>query len=273
MDGQRGPAGAPTSESGDEVSAIWGRPSDLRWWFAGIRGFALLLLTYLVSAPVLVWAIAPPFYSAKPVQATVVDEVSGSPLSGVIVVAIWQLKAISGLGPRLQVSETLTDHQGRFSIPGWGPRMRPPLTEFRRSSPRLVFFKRGYVPLVLYNESRREVEKAYPNYRTMSTRDLREATQWHEGTASDVVQESMWNGLTIQVEPFRGTPMEWFRHLRHVESQVEWEDTLNARQLYQTLLAERDYFRTNPVSPREVRPQRIEEFFLDIESRLQGKRK
>ncbi len=254
-----------------EAGTPLGRLRGLGRWMAGIPGFALLIFTYLVGDPASVWAIAPPFYSAKPVQATVVDEVSGRPVSGVIVVAIWELKAISGLGPRLQVSETVTDHQGHFSIPGWGPKVRPPLTQFRRSSPRLVFFTRGYVPLVLYNESRREVEKTYPNYRTMSTRDLRDATQWHEGTPSDAVQESMWNGLTIQLETFRGTPLQWLRNLERVASEVQHEDTQYARRLYEALWAEREYFTSNPLSPAEATATRIDLFFLSIEGRLRGK--
>ena len=50
----------------------------------------------------------PPFYFAKDIRATVVDETSGHPVPDVVVVALWELRQVSAR-PRLHVAETLTD--------------------------------------------------------------------------------------------------------------------------------------------------------------------
>src|SRR5439155_780937 len=73
----------------------------------------------------------PPLYAANAIRATVVDATAGSPIEGAVVVAVWQLQTMSGEGPRLQVSEAVTDRDGRFVIPGWGPKFRQPLAAER----------------------------------------------------------------------------------------------------------------------------------------------
>ncbi|HXG17000.1 MAG TPA: hypothetical protein VNK50_12190, partial [Calidithermus sp.] len=90
---------------------------------AGRRAIALLSTAGLaLAAGPAAALIRPPFYSAKPIQAVVVEEGTRRPLAGVVVVAIWELSTISGRGHVLQIDETVTDAQGRFSLPGFGPR-------------------------------------------------------------------------------------------------------------------------------------------------------
>jgi hypothetical protein len=69
-------------------------------------------------------------YSAKSIEAWVVDEETGKPLEGVVALAVWEITG-SGRGPSfspgnsgapLQVLETVTDKNGRFYFPAWGPR-------------------------------------------------------------------------------------------------------------------------------------------------------
>lgn len=63
--------------------------------------------------------------SGDPVYARVVDADTGKPLPGVAVVAYWELYqgGIAGGGPcaAANVEEAVTDQNGRFWLPNWGP--------------------------------------------------------------------------------------------------------------------------------------------------------
>jgi hypothetical protein len=227
------------------------------------------VLAVLALAPRPVAALLrPPFYSARSIQATVVDEATRRPVEGVVVVAIWELSTISGRGHVLQISETVTDAQGKFSLPGFGPRLRPPLHEARERMPYLVFFKHGYVPLSLENASRDKFVALFGDPREWSTRQLR-ANLPFEFDAERVVQESFWNGLTIELEPFRGTPARWLELLRVTKAAIDPEDRKRARRLFQALLGEETYFATTPPDPSTVRPADLRAFFLEIRSYLE----
>jgi hypothetical protein len=227
------------------------------------------VLAVLALAPRPVAALLrPPFYSARSIQATVVDEATRRPVEGVVVVAIWELSTISGRGHVLQISETVTDAQGKFSLPGFGPRLRPPLHEARERMPYLVFFKHGYVPLSLENASRDKFVALFGDPREWSTRQLR-ANLPFEFDAERVVQESFWNGLTIELEPFRGTPARWYELLSHVSRIVDLEDLRRVPRFVAALLAEEAYFRNNPPDPALVRPSRLATFFRELELAVQ----
>jgi hypothetical protein len=212
-------------------------------------------------------ALWPPFYSARPVQATVVDETTRQPVAGVVVVAIWELSTISGRGHVLQIDETVTDAQGRFSLPGFGPRLRPPLHAAQDRMPYLILFKHGYVPLALHNMSRDKFVAAFGDPKEWTTRQLT-ANRLFKFDADRVVQESFWNGLTIELEPFRGTPTRWFELIEHAVSAVPIEDSKHTPRFYRALLAERAYFERNPPEARAVIPARFQALFISIQSRL-----
>ncbi|HXG03684.1 MAG TPA: hypothetical protein VNO23_09765 [Candidatus Binatia bacterium] len=211
--------------------------------------------------------IRPPFYTAKPVQATVVDEATRQPVEGVVVVAVWELSTISGRGHVLQIDETVTNAQGRFSLPGFGPRLRPPLHEAQDRMPYLILFKHGYVPLSLHNTSRDKFVAAFGDPKEWTTRQLT-ANLPLTFDADRVVQESFWNGLTIELEPFRGTPTRWFELLEHAVSFVSIEDSKHTPRFYRALLAERAYFERNPPDAGTVKPARFQALFISIQSRL-----
>lgn len=234
--------------------------------------FPLVLLVSLVVAPPgdSLEGILPPFYSAKEIQATVVDAETVQPIDGAVVVAVWQLDAISGQGPRLQVSEAVSDTEGKFSIPGWGPKPRPPMTHFTSKSPYLVVFKGAYVPVILYNPPKAHFARlrALPN---LTAEEISYRTPI-EGNPYDAVQESFWSGMTIRIVPFRGTPEEWFRHLDMIKNAVVREDSRKARSFYEALAAQREYFRVHPVDPRKVTNAVFDSVFADIERRSNGAR-
>ncbi|EDN69962.1 hypothetical protein BGP_3130 [Beggiatoa sp. PS] len=103
--------------------------------------FVVLIL--LTGCP----AHIPYFYSADAIEAWVVDEETKEPLEGVVIVAEWELYAsmfveYQRVG-QLKVMETVTDKNGRFSFPAWGPLVTV-WGHLKKDAPRLVFFKSGY---------------------------------------------------------------------------------------------------------------------------------
>ena len=87
--------------------------------------------------------------SAAPISAQVVDADTSQPIAGVVVVAYWELHRGSFTGDALPcgvagVEEAVTDQDGRFHTPGWGPITST--CDMRMGNPQLIFFKPGYVP-------------------------------------------------------------------------------------------------------------------------------
>lgn len=104
----------------------------------------------LCSLPISVLAGCTPIHvtvSADPVYARVVDADTGKPIQGVAVVAYWELYqgGIAGGGPcvAINVEEAVTDQNGRFRLPAWGP-IRGSCGVMRNMNPMTYFFKPGY---------------------------------------------------------------------------------------------------------------------------------
>lgn len=142
------------------------------------------------------WSVAvparaePAAYSAKEVRAQVVDDVTGAPLEGVVVVAQWQTvrEIIPGFarpsGRMLKTVETPTDAAGRFLLPAWGPAARPAFHYLEHEDPRILLFRPGYYPRELANEVRSR----------------------HDESA---IRGSQWDGRTIRLRPYTGRPQEF----------------------------------------------------------------
>ena len=110
-----------------------------------------VLVSLLLSA---CW-VGPKTYSAQSITASVFDKDTGQPIPQVRVVAAWELKGgLEGgsvLG-YLTVMETVTDADGRFSFPQWGPKTYRGPGGIGWGAPWLVFFRPGYYPEVLENQ-------------------------------------------------------------------------------------------------------------------------
>ncbi|ROZ76072.1 carboxypeptidase-like regulatory domain-containing protein [Ramlibacter sp. WS9] len=94
-------------------------------------------------------------YSAEAIEGWLVDEDTGKPIEGANVTANWTVEegnlAGTNTGGQIQILETVTDKNGRFFFPAWGPKPLPPKKNgwwvdqyIGYEDPRMVFFKSGY---------------------------------------------------------------------------------------------------------------------------------
>jgi hypothetical protein len=113
----------------------------------------------LIGVILLLQACASPIYYAQRIDGQVVDDETGKPLEGVIIVAQWVLFH-KGIGEswhkaRLRVVETVTDKNGYYTIPGSPMARIIPFTELDRYDPKLSVFKKGYRPSSFINKKDR----------------------------------------------------------------------------------------------------------------------
>src|SRR5262249_44126815 len=137
------------TDSSSSISAAAGmacgasdRCDDARRCIDALRRGAMVLATAMLGA------CGSPYYTAEPIEAWVVDAETGKPIEGAVVTANWQLVSTSlDTGGRklrqLEVMETTTDKNGRFSFPGF-TRINVTLDELREEDPQILIFKSGY---------------------------------------------------------------------------------------------------------------------------------
>lgn len=167
-------------------------------WMRLLIGLSLMVVT---DGRAMAQIFPPTFYSAKEIRANLVDKDTGQPLEGVIVVAQWilfvSLLGHGDHGPRLHVTEAVTDAEGKFYIPAWGPKPNPqyPRTTYLYNrDPTLSFFKPGYRPRSVAN-------------------------RWERNEA---LRFSEWDGKTIELEKFKGTKKEWVRKISSLQNNLGW---------------------------------------------------
>lgn len=164
-------------------------------------GLALLLAALLGHAD-------PAAYFAKEIHGQVVDDVSGEPLEGVIIVAKWELvrEVIpfvinKSYGETIKIIEVKSDKEGKYLIPGWGPVLRPLLLHLEDDDPEIYYFRPGYYPLSVSNEARSQYSR-------------------------DAVRTSQWAGKTIRLRKFTGQPQEYVFQNGRFKVDVRTDGTL-----------------------------------------------
>jgi hypothetical protein len=136
-------------------------------------------------------------YSAEAIEGWVISAETGKPIDGVIVVAHWRLKGgLEGGTPvnELKILEAVTDQNGRYSFPAWGPKfaLSGLFGSLLSESPQILMFKRGYKYLGLMNYT------------------------YRDSNAS----KSDWNKKTVKLEPFTGTIEQYAQHLSGLNSDL-----------------------------------------------------
>lgn len=157
----------------------------------GIFSFAMMALLNLAGCASIVLG-----FSARPITATVVDAETKEPLQGVIVVAHWQLVQGGFLDSsipagELMVMEAITDADGKFHFPAWGPKYVF-MGRMKYFDPELILFKPGY------------------EYETF-------VNQWNDYREYKAFRSSDWDGQTIKLKRFIGNLDQYARHLTHLD--------------------------------------------------------
>ena len=167
------------------------------------------LVGVLASACLLPLQACSTTYRAEPIESWVVDADRGRPVEGTIVTANWELEegTLGGNRPagQLMIMETVTDEKGRFHFPAWGPKSTPLTVPNPLSSaphlvdldPQILIFKPGYKWVALTN---------YP------------VTDYNKSS----VRKSDWNGKTIKIERFKGSPAEYAKHLQFLSGSLDF---------------------------------------------------
>jgi hypothetical protein len=84
----------------------------------------------------------------------VVSSDSNLPIEGVVVLAKWDVRGIEGVVENtIAIEETVTDSDGAFSVPGWGPRVNRKFlySNVRDSSPEVIVYKLGFEPKSIHD--------------------------------------------------------------------------------------------------------------------------
>lgn len=191
----------------------------------------LLALLFLSVTHALSACATSLMYTAESMEARIVDADTKEPLEGVIVVAHWELErgTVGGNVPagQLRVMEAVTDKEGKFSFPGFGPETLWD-SFLVNKDPELLFFKSGYEYQRLYNEYN-------------STRELR----------TRKVRRSDWDGKTIALKPFKGTGEGYASHLSFMHTSIRSIlDDCNWKKIPRMLLAlrkQKDIFKKQNV--------------------------
>src|SRR5581483_6516612 len=140
----------------------------------------------------------PAAYSAAKLEAWVHDADTEQPLEGVIIVAQWELRDTGQPGAvgSLTVMETVTDANGHFSFPAWGPRAAPPRTFIWDGDPNLLFFKPDFEPTHIFNKLISKIDRSS-------------------------LRHSEWDGKTILLKKFTGSVEEYVKKLGTLDQSLK----------------------------------------------------
>lgn len=109
----------------------------------------LRLLSATLALSSLMFVASCSTLSGEPVTARVVDLATGKPLAGVAVAAYWELHegSLFGHSPgcgAIDMEGTVTDANGEFHLPGWGPITVSASCDMGGDNPSLILFTPGY---------------------------------------------------------------------------------------------------------------------------------
>ena len=102
-------------------------------------------------------AIYPVVNFSRPISGRVVNADTGLPIEGAVILATWTVRPFMTEGAPLRnlvYLEAVTDSDGRYQIPGWGPvfNFGPGRLQADRD-PTLRYIARGFMPAIEFNGS------------------------------------------------------------------------------------------------------------------------
>src|SRR6266581_6208867 len=176
----------------------------------------------LIATLVPLQACAQLTYSAKEIHGKIVDANTGQPLEGVNIVAQWKIDRmwVGDDKALLHVTEAVTDKDGNYSFPAWGPIMLPPRTDFGEGrDPLLSIFKSGHDVEFLDNGTISDTR-----YRLTPLGDFK------------------WNGKTIKLKRWVGGLEEYGRKVEFLANELpsytaQWRDNKEWRHFPKMLIA------------------------------------
>jgi hypothetical protein len=142
----------------------------------------------------------PFYYESDPIRARVINEATGQPVHGAVVVAVWMLDSNWYTDRPLHASEAFTDDKGNFVIPAMRKR-RPWLMFLDFRDPQISIYKPGYRLEGVDNRHLyiRPFVQAGDHVRTTTLPDDRIMAA--PATYSDASKRtSYWNGQTIPMK-------------------------------------------------------------------------
>lgn len=129
----------PDQDGGAETHTVK-RMSGLKVWLSVLVIGAMITLSFCYRER------PPRVYRGAPITGQVIDTETKLPMADVVVVSEWTL--MGGLhideSGRLLIQETVTDAEGRYAFPAWGP-LETTTGVIKSFAPRLHFFKEDYV--------------------------------------------------------------------------------------------------------------------------------
>jgi hypothetical protein len=194
----------------------------------------------------------PFYYESDAIRAQVINEETGQPVGGAVVVAIWMLDSSWYTDRPLHASEAVTDGKGNFVIPAMRER-RPWLMFLDFRDPQISIYKPGYRIEGVDNRDLyiRPFVQAGDHVRTTTLPDGRiMAAPATYSSASK--RPSYWNGRTIPMKPLAHDDKE--SHLEAFEGMLSKASfhSLSPNEfpnLWRTLVNE---YRNLPTPPRNL---------------------
>jgi hypothetical protein len=193
-------------------------------------------------------------YSAKSIEAWVVDADTNAPIEGVIVLANWEIRAGEWqAGSRiihLKILETVTAQDGRFYFPSWGPEPNPSAIGYIGfNDPELILFKSGFGYMALANMVLSEPRPGPVRYSDWDGKTIKMRKAVSDTTYLD--QFGSLNRLLDSRLTSPDGPCEWRRvprmiaALMHEELRLRGKGLIGISSLTSRLKTNEEYFSRN----------------------------
>jgi hypothetical protein len=161
--------------------------------------FAALVAATCTFAPPTYYT-APIVYFGAPIHGRVVDAETQKPIEGAVVAVEWEMIGSWGRPGRFVEREVLTDANGKFRIPGWGPRFRSPIGGVLENDPTIWVLKTAYGHYVSSNrkDSNAFIRRSESEGKTIALPLDREEHERHKRDLNAILRSAPNGPLLLQ---------------------------------------------------------------------------